>query len=228
MSNNPSQGKQSDTANNYGSYGGYSGGYQPSNPADDPYGAHTSTSNNTQQNDPNYSYGQQQSYNYGSQQNQQQQQAYQAPESVTRRQRQRSSFNYGSAATSANANTGFIDQTDRCFALFSYLGLCFTGIFFLLFKSRQRPFVRFHAAQSIVVFVPIMAVLALLKLIVGLVSGIFLLGWLIAFVIGLINIAIIVPAIVLWLLLMFMAYRGVRFKLPFVGDYAEALERRFK
>ena len=43
-----------------------------------------------------------------------------------------------------------------------------------------------------------------------------LLGWLISF--------ILIPPVsaVLWLLLMFKAYQGDRFKLPFAGDIAEA------
>ena len=82
-----------------------------------------------------------------------------------------------------------------------------TGLAFLLIE-RENRFVRFHALQSTIVF----GVLCALWF-VGL--SIPLLGWLISF--------ILIPPLsaVLWLLLMFKAYRGERFKLPFAGDIAE-------
>jgi uncharacterized membrane protein len=78
----------------------------------------------------------------------------------------------------------------------------------LLLTERENRFVRFHALQSTIVF----GVLCALWF-VGL--SIPLLGWLISF--------ILIPPLsaVLWLLLMFKAYQGERFKLPFAGDIAE-------
>ena len=77
-----------------------------------------------------------------------------------------------------------------------------------LLTERENRFVRFHAFQSTIVF----GVLCALWF-VGL--SIPLLGWLISF--------ILIPPLsaVLWLLLMFKAYQGERFKLPFAGDIAE-------
>jgi uncharacterized membrane protein len=82
-----------------------------------------------------------------------------------------------------------------------------TGLAFLL-TERENRFVRFHALQSTIVF----GVLCALWF-VGL--SIPLLGWLISF--------ILIPPLsaVLWLLLMFKAYQGERFKLPFAGNIAE-------
>jgi uncharacterized membrane protein len=78
----------------------------------------------------------------------------------------------------------------------------------VLASERQNRFVRFHALQSILVFG-------------GLSLAWFLclslpFGWLISF--------IVLPPIsaVLWLILMFKAYKGQRMKLPYVGDVAEA------
>jgi uncharacterized membrane protein len=78
----------------------------------------------------------------------------------------------------------------------------------LLVAERQNRFVRFHALQSILVF-------GALSLAWFLCLAIPLLGWLISF--------ILIPPIsgVLWLLLMFKAYQGDRFKLPVAGDIAE-------
>jgi len=79
----------------------------------------------------------------------------------------------------------------------------------LLLTERENRFVRFHAMQSTIVFGALCALWF-----VGL--SIPLLGWLISF--------ILIPPVsaVLWLLLMFKAYQGDRFKLPFAGDIAEA------
>jgi uncharacterized membrane protein len=82
-----------------------------------------------------------------------------------------------------------------------------TGFVFLLTEHENR-FVRFHAMQSIIVFLGLSVACLLLQ-------SIPLLGMLIA-------VFIVVPlSAILWLVLMFKAYQGERFKLPLVGDMAE-------
>lgn len=78
----------------------------------------------------------------------------------------------------------------------------------LLVAERESRFVRFHAIQSTVVFGALSV-----AWFVGL--SIPILGWIVSF--------ILIPPIsaVLWLLLMFKAYHGERFKLPIAGDMAE-------
>ena len=80
----------------------------------------------------------------------------------------------------------------------------------LLLTEHQNRFVRFHAMQSILVF-------GALSLAWFLCLSIPLLGWLISF--------ILIPPVsaVIWLLLMFKAYQGERFKLPIVGDIADTV-----
>lgn len=85
-----------------------------------------------------------------------------------------------------------------------------TGAAFLLLEPKNR-FVRFHAWQSVITFGALS-----LAWVVSL--SIFLVGWVIAFVV------ILPVSAVLWLLLMFRAYRGERYKLPFAGDFAEQRE----
>ena len=82
-----------------------------------------------------------------------------------------------------------------------------TGAAFLLLEPTNK-FVRFHAWQSVIVFggVSVAWFIAL--------SLLFPVGWFIAF-------AVILPlSAFLWLLLMYKAYRGERYKLPFAGDIA--------
>ena len=92
-------------------------------------------------------------------------------------------------------------------AALAYLLGWISGAFLLLTEHDNR-FVRFHAMQSVIVF-------ATLSLAWFLCLSIPLLGWLISFV-------LLPPAsAVLWLLLMFKAYQGERFKVPYAGEIAE-------
>jgi uncharacterized membrane protein len=82
-----------------------------------------------------------------------------------------------------------------------------TGLFFLVTESSNR-FVRFHAVQSVILF----GGLSVAWLVSMSIPPI---GWFLAFV--------VIPPLsaVLWLLLMFKAYHGERFKAPVVGDIAD-------
>jgi uncharacterized membrane protein len=229
MTTNPSQGKRPDPADTYGGYGGYS----PEKSADDPYGAYGQQQGAQQQSDPDYAYGQSQQQQASSSQGQQQQASssqgqqqqqeftYQPPESVLRK---RSRHSFGIPASAATGGSSAVSKEDRRFALFSYLGFCFTGIVFFFWKGK-RPFVRFHAAQSVFLFAPVFAALMVIK-VLGILTLIPLLGALFAFVFSVLNFLIGVPAVLLWLYLMFNAYRGVTVKLPIIGDYAERFTNR--
>jgi len=90
-------------------------------------------------------------------------------------------------------------------ALCYFLGWL-TGIFFLILEEKNR-FIRFHAMQSLVVFLGLF--------IVSIVAGwVPLIGWLI-------SILIVPISLVLWGLLMFKAFQGELFKLPRIGEFAE-------
>src|SRR5262249_47367146 len=80
------------------------------------------------------------------------------------------------------------------------------GLLFLALEPHNR-FVRFHAMQSVLVFGP-----SCIAFFICL--SIPLVGWLAAIV-------IFYGSAVLWLLLMYKAYRGERFKLPVAGEMAE-------
>jgi uncharacterized membrane protein len=81
-----------------------------------------------------------------------------------------------------------------------------TGVVFLLTEPSNR-FVRFHAWQSTFVF-GAACFATLLALPVPLI------GWIFAIV-------IFYGSVALWLILMFKAYQGERFKVPVAGDLAE-------
>jgi len=91
-------------------------------------------------------------------------------------------------------------------AALSYLVGFVTGIIFLLVE-KENKFVRFHAMQSTLLFVGIVAIDILLQII--------------PFLGALVFIFVVIPAsAVLWLLLMYKAYQGEEFKLPLVGQMA--------
>ncbi|MBN1161171.1 MAG: DUF4870 domain-containing protein [Dehalococcoidales bacterium] len=89
-----------------------------------------------------------------------------------------------------------------------YLGIWVTGIIFFILEQKNK-WVRFHAAQSIVVFGGLGIAMAILHWIPFL--GIFF------------SVVIWIVGIILWILLMSKAYSGERFKLPLAGDIAEMM-----
>jgi uncharacterized membrane protein len=222
VSTQPNQGNTVDQ-NNYGGYGGY----RPRRPADDPYGASSSpqwgSSSGTssaqggnQGSDPHYVYGQQrqqgqQQYTSSSSSNQQQQQAYVPPSSVTGK-KSRPSWSPGRFLSNLKPNQA---------AFFSYL-LGFLGGLFFLFYERNNRLVRFSAAQSVVLFLPLIIITSILNFLIGVVSPLFLIG-LLAFPLSAINFLLVAVGVVLWVVLMLRAYQGHELKLPVVGDYAERL-----
>jgi uncharacterized membrane protein len=90
-----------------------------------------------------------------------------------------------------------------------------TGIIFLLID--KRPFVKFHAAQSIVVFGGLTVIRVGLIFLHGMVGG-GVLSW--GFV-GMIQLAISLIGLVLWILLMIKAYQHETFKVPIAAPIAE-------
>ena len=93
-------------------------------------------------------------------------------------------------------------------ALLCYLGMWISGIIFLVLEQKNK-FVRFHAAQSIVVFGALTILSAVLRFVP--VAGQFF------------NAAIGLLIFILWLVLMVKAYRGEFYRLPLAADLAERL-----
>jgi uncharacterized membrane protein len=91
-----------------------------------------------------------------------------------------------------------------------------TGIIFLLID--RRPFVRFHAAQSIVVFgaLSIVRVILLFGFFGGPYYGFF------SFV-GLLSLLVSVVTLIAWLMLMVFAYQGRRYEVPVAAGIAKSI-----
>jgi uncharacterized membrane protein len=84
-----------------------------------------------------------------------------------------------------------------------------TGIVFLLID--KRPFVKFHAAQSIVVF----GGLSIIRIALIFMHGF---GFMLAGLLSLIG-------VVLWLVLMVKAYQHQMFRLPVAADIADSISK---
>jgi uncharacterized membrane protein len=106
--------------------------------------------------------------------------------------------------------------TENVAGLLCYLLGWLTGIIFLVID--KRPFVRFHAAQSIVVF----GALTVLRIILsffflgGYSFGLF---WLWTMFSVLVSLATLVA----WILLMVMAYQGKMFEVPIAAGIAKSI-----
>ncbi len=90
-------------------------------------------------------------------------------------------------------------------ALLCYVLGWVTGIVFLLLE-KENLFVRFHAMQSLVVFLALFAI----SLVIGLLP-----------VVELLSPIIFLLSVILWILLMLKAFQGERYKLPWAGEFAE-------
>jgi uncharacterized membrane protein len=217
MGINPNQGQTPDQSDPYGAYRGYTPTPQPAQPADpdDPYNSkwygqqQAGYGTGTEQ---QYGSGQQQQQQYGTGQ-QQQQQTYQPPQSAYR----------SSSGDPSGPST--MSMKPNIAALLSNAFIWVGGLFFF-FAERKNRFVRFNAAQSFLFFGSISIVFTLIK-VLGFLTLIPLLGWFFGLVFSLISFVLLVGAGLTWAFLMFQAYRGVKFKLPFFGDYAESLVNRF-
>lgn len=89
-----------------------------------------------------------------------------------------------------------------------------TGIIFLLID--KRPFVKFHAAQSIVVFGGLTIIRIALVFMHGIFGGILGLG-----LFGLLALL----GFILWILLMVKAYQHEMFRLPIAADIADGIAK---
>jgi uncharacterized membrane protein len=120
------------------------------------------------------------------------------------------------AAPAANTESGMAENVAGmlCYVLGWLTGL----IFYFIDK---RPFVRFHAAQSIVVF----GGLHLVGIVFGMFFGLSLVtgGWT-GFSLGFALYHLIqLVGLILWILLMIKAYQGERFRVPIAADIADKI-----
>lgn len=96
--------------------------------------------------------------------------------------------------------------TENVAGLLCYLLVWVSGIVFILIEPENK-FVRFHAIQSIIVFGALTVVSILL-------------GW-IPVIGGFISWVSAILGFILWIVLMVKAYQGIKYKIPWAGDFAD-------
>jgi uncharacterized membrane protein len=119
-------------------------------------------------------------------------------------------------APAASTQSGL---SENVAGLLCYLFGWVTGLIF--FFTDKRPFVRFHAAQSIVVF----GGLHILSIVVGMLFGFSMMagGWT-GFSLGIALFRLLqLLEVLLWILLMIKAYQGEKFRIPLAADLADQI-----
>ena len=106
-------------------------------------------------------------------------------------------------------NKSVFDLHENLAAALAYVGIFFTGIVVLVME-KENKFVRFAALQSTVFFLAVM--------VLGWVFGVFTIIPLLGILIGLIRSLLGVGVFVIWLYLIFSAYKGQAVKLPIIGQ----------
>ncbi|HEV2146437.1 MAG TPA: DUF4870 domain-containing protein [Longimicrobiaceae bacterium] len=94
-----------------------------------------------------------------------------------------------------------------------------TGVVFFLIEKESR-FVRFHAAQSIVVGIAMVVASIVLSVLGAVLAVVPVIGWLIGL---LLSMAFGFGSFVLWIVLMFKAFQGEEWEVPLVGAQAHRL-----
>ena len=107
--------------------------------------------------------------------------------------------------------------------LLCYVGGWITGLVFFLID--KRPFVRFHAAQSIVVFGGLHIVYIILTTIF--ITSFWAGGFGFFSFAGLLFNAVRLAAVVLWIVLMVKAYQGEQFRVPIAANLADSFAAKF-
>ena len=110
----------------------------------------------------------------------------------------------------------------------AYLFGFVTGLIFYLIE-KEDEFVRFHAAQSMVVFggIVVLAILTSILQTVLFVGDAFFTGGIVAvllsLVLGLVWLVVSLGAFLLWIFLMISAYQGKRTRVPVAAKFADRL-----
>jgi|SRR3989338_5092216 len=117
--------------------------------------------------------------------------------------------NPGQMPSSGPQISGTSGISENLANLLCYVGTWITGIIFLLIE-KDRPVVRFHAAQSLVLFggLQILSIILPITFVLAFLLPIIWLVW-----------------VILWVFMMYKAYQGGIYKLPLVGDLAEKIAK---
>jgi uncharacterized membrane protein len=110
----------------------------------------------------------------------------------------------------------------RIYAALSYVCFVLSGIVVYMIRDKD-PYARFHAMQSMLFTVALFVlsfVLGALQLVVHYIPVI---GGVFGLLLSLVSLFISLVVVAAWLVLMYKAYSGERYKLPMIGDMAASM-----
>jgi uncharacterized membrane protein len=102
-----------------------------------------------------------------------------------------------------------VNGDDKMKGALAYLLGPVTGVILLLIEKKSA-FVRFHAMQSTVLF----GAFFIINVALGIIP---VLGWILAIILSPL---LMLLSFILWLVLMYKAYSGEMYKLPYIGEFA--------
>jgi len=107
-----------------------------------------------------------------------------------------------------NEASSYTNLTPNVAGVLSYIITPLTGIFFFILEKKNK-FVRFHAAQSVLFGITVFMLMRISRL-----FWLFGLGWIFREIVS-------VVAFVYYLILMWKAYNGEEYQLPYLGSIAK-------
>ena len=113
-----------------------------------------------------------------------------------------------------------ITDESKLFALLAYVAGWISGLIIYFVRGKDDAYVKYHAAQSIVLFGGITLLYILLGILVVPLGYIPFLGFVL---VGLLYLVLNLGALILWIYSMVKAYQGEKFRLPLVTNLAESL-----
>jgi len=130
----------------------------------------------------------------------------------------------GAAAPSAAAASPTAGIQENVAGLLCYIFGWISGLIFLLID--KRPFVKFHAAQSIAFNIAIFAIyvaFGIVSFVLTMITSMlhFPVGFLMVFLWPIIGVGVLIA----WIYLMYKAYNNEKYKLPIIGNMVENMVR---
>jgi len=123
---------------------------------------------------------------------------------------------FGDSSASGPTSTGLPATVAGALA---YLFGPISGVILYIIE-RDNRFVRFHAAQSMMVSLMMFVVGMVLGILGTLIGAVPLIGWLISM---LLSVGLSIVSLILWLVLMWQALQGVEWEAPFAGVFARRM-----
>jgi uncharacterized membrane protein len=120
-----------------------------------------------------------------------------------------------------NMNESSTGLQSNIAAVLAYLFGWISGIILLIIE-RNDNFVRFHAMQSVMFSAIIWIATAGLGILIRIFMFVPVVGSIMRVLIGLVEAVIFIASVIFWIILMVKAYHGEWYKIPVIGDAAEA------